>query len=70
MLSHRLTSRGRTAFSAHFYGRGERYGDWRERVLASSNAPFGLVFAHMFNPTIGKIVIAMMVIACFGSLFS
>ena len=38
--------------------------------LANSNAPFGLVFAHMFNPTIGKIVIAMMVIACFGSLFS
>jgi putrescine:ornithine antiporter len=38
--------------------------------LANSNAPFGLVFAHMFNPTIGKIVIAMMVISCFGSLFS
>jgi putrescine:ornithine antiporter len=40
------------------------------RDLTSSNAPFGLVFAHMFNPTIGKIVIAMMVISCFGSLFS
>lgn len=40
------------------------------RVLANSNAPFGLVFAHIFNPTIGKIVIAMMVISCFGSLFS
>jgi putrescine:ornithine antiporter len=39
-------------------------------ALANSNAPFGLVFAHMFNPTIGKIVIAMMVISCFGSLFS
>jgi putrescine:ornithine antiporter len=38
--------------------------------LANSNAPFGLVFAHIFNPTIGKIVIAMMVISCFGSLFS
>jgi len=38
--------------------------------LAKSNAPFGLVFAHIFNPTIGKIVVAMMVISCFGSLFS
>jgi putrescine:ornithine antiporter len=41
-----------------------------EHALANSNAPFGLVFAHIFNPTIGKIVIAMMVISCFGSLFS
>jgi putrescine:ornithine antiporter len=40
------------------------------RELVNSNAPFGLVFAHMFNPTVGKIVIAMMVISCFGSLFS
>lgn len=38
--------------------------------LAKSNAPFGLAFAHIFNPTIGKIVIGMMVISCFGSLFS
>lgn len=36
--------------------------------LAKSNGPFGLAFAHMFNPTVGKIVLAMMVIACFGSL--
>lgn len=36
--------------------------------LAKSNAPFGLVFAHMFNPTIGNIVMALMVISCFGSL--
>jgi putrescine:ornithine antiporter len=41
-----------------------------QHALAQSNAPFGLVFAHIFNPTIGKIVIAMMVISCFGSLFS
>jgi putrescine:ornithine antiporter len=40
------------------------------RAIANSNAPFGLVFAHIFNPTIGKIVIALMVISCFGSLFS
>ncbi|MDR0297213.1 MAG: putrescine-ornithine antiporter [Streptococcaceae bacterium] len=36
--------------------------------LASSTAPFGLVFAHMFNPTIGSIVIGLMIISCFGSL--
>jgi putrescine:ornithine antiporter len=38
--------------------------------LAKSSAPFGLVFAHMFNHTVGKVVVAMMVISCFGSLFS
>jgi putrescine:ornithine antiporter len=38
--------------------------------LAKSTAPFGLVFAHMFNHTVGQVVIAMMVISCFGSLFS
>jgi putrescine:ornithine antiporter len=38
--------------------------------LAKSTAPFGLVFAHMFNHTVGKVVVAMMVISCFGSLFS
>jgi putrescine:ornithine antiporter len=38
--------------------------------LASSTAPFGLAFSHMFNPTVGKIVVGMMVISCFGSLFS
>jgi putrescine:ornithine antiporter len=36
--------------------------------LANSTAPFGLVFAHMFNPTIGNIVIGLMIISCFGSL--
>jgi putrescine:ornithine antiporter len=38
--------------------------------LANSTAPFGLVFAHMFNHTVGKVVVGMMVISCFGSLFS
>jgi putrescine:ornithine antiporter len=38
--------------------------------LAKSTAPFGLAFAHMFNHTIGKIVIGMMVVSCFGSLFA
>jgi putrescine:ornithine antiporter len=38
--------------------------------LASSTAPFGLAFAHIFNPTIGKVVIGLMVVSCFGSLFS
>ncbi|WP_434113783.1 putrescine-ornithine antiporter [Paraburkholderia caffeinilytica] len=36
--------------------------------LMKSNAPFGLVFAHIFNPTVGRIIIAMMVVSCFGSL--
>ncbi len=36
--------------------------------LAKSTAPFGLVFAHMFNPTIGNIVMGLMIISCFGSL--
>lgn len=38
--------------------------------LVNSTAPFGLVFAHMFNHTVGKVVVGMMVISCFGSLFS
>lgn len=36
--------------------------------LLHSNAPFGLAFAKMFNPTVGKIVMGLMVISCFGSL--
>ena len=36
--------------------------------LAHSNAPFGLAFSHMFNPTVGSIVIGLMIISCFGSL--
>ncbi|QGX92274.1 putrescine-ornithine antiporter [Tatumella sp. TA1] len=36
--------------------------------LAASNAPFGLVFSTMFNPTIGMIVTGLAVIACIGSL--
>jgi Amino acid transporters len=36
--------------------------------LASSNAPFGLVFSMMFGPVVGLIVIGLMVIACIGSL--
>ncbi|EAB6034421.1 putrescine-ornithine antiporter [Salmonella enterica] len=36
--------------------------------LANSTAPFGLAFAHMFTPFVGKIVMALMVIACIGSL--
>lgn len=37
-------------------------------ALLKTNAPFGLAFATMFNPTIGKIVMGLMVISCFGSL--
>jgi putrescine:ornithine antiporter len=36
--------------------------------LVSSTAPFGLVFAKMFNPMIGNIVMGLMVLACIGSL--
>ncbi|WP_372872799.1 putrescine-ornithine antiporter [Shewanella sp.] len=36
--------------------------------LALSNAPFGLAFAQMFNPTIGAIVMACAIISCTGSL--
>lgn len=38
--------------------------------LVKSTAPFGLVFATMFNGTAGKIVIGMMVVSCAGSLLS
>jgi len=36
--------------------------------LASSNAPFGLVFSHLFSPTVGQVINALTVIACLGSL--
>jgi putrescine:ornithine antiporter len=36
--------------------------------LARSTGPFALAYAHMFNPTIGSIVMALAVMACVGSL--
>lgn len=36
--------------------------------LVNSTAPFGLAFSHMFNPTVGKVIMALMCIACIGSL--
>ncbi|MDC2826322.1 putrescine-ornithine antiporter [Rodentibacter pneumotropicus] len=36
--------------------------------LAQSTAPFGLAFAHMFNETVGKVIMSLMVMSCFGSL--
>lgn len=36
--------------------------------LAQSTGPFGLAYAHMFNPTVGAIIMALAVIACVGSL--
>ena len=36
--------------------------------LAESTAPFGLAFATMFDDTIGKIVMGLMILSCFGSL--
>jgi putrescine:ornithine antiporter len=36
--------------------------------LANSTGPFGLAYEHMFNPTIGKIIMGLAVLACLGSL--
>lgn len=36
--------------------------------LVTSSAPFGLVFATMFTPLVGKIVMILMALACVGSL--
>ncbi|NBB66275.1 amino acid permease, partial [Pseudomonas sp. ODNR1LW] len=36
--------------------------------LANSSAPFALVYAKMFSPLVGNIVMALAVMACIGSL--
>jgi putrescine:ornithine antiporter len=36
--------------------------------LAKSTGPFGLAYTHMFNPTVGSIVMGLAVLACLGSL--
>jgi putrescine:ornithine antiporter len=36
--------------------------------LAESTGPFGLAYTHMFNPTVGSIVMGLAVLACLGSL--
>jgi putrescine:ornithine antiporter len=36
--------------------------------LAKSTGPFGTAYAHMFNPAIGSIIMALAVVACLGSL--
>jgi len=36
--------------------------------LAQSTGPFALAYVHMFNPTIGSIVMGLAVLACVGSL--
>jgi putrescine:ornithine antiporter len=36
--------------------------------LAKSTGPFGLAYAHMFNPVVGSIIMGLAVIACLGSL--
>jgi len=36
--------------------------------LAESTGPFALAYAHMFNPTIGSIIMALAILACLGSL--
>jgi putrescine:ornithine antiporter len=37
-------------------------------ALADSTGPFGLAYEYMFNPTVGKIIMGLAVIACLGSL--
>ncbi len=36
--------------------------------LVSSSAPFGLVFAQILGPVAGRVIMALMVLSCFGSL--
>ncbi|KAI3484448.1 hypothetical protein L1887_52536 [Cichorium endivia] len=36
--------------------------------LANSTAPFGLAFAQMFTPEVGKVIMGLMVMSCCGSL--
>jgi putrescine:ornithine antiporter len=36
--------------------------------LAKSTGPFGLVYAKMFNPTVGSIIMGLAALACLGSL--
>ena len=36
--------------------------------LAKSTGPFGLVYAKMFNPMVGSVIMALAVMACLGSL--
>lgn len=36
--------------------------------LVNSTAPFGVAFSQMFNPVVGKIIMALMCLACIGSL--
>jgi putrescine:ornithine antiporter len=36
--------------------------------LANSSAPFAFVYAQMFNPLVGQIIMALAVMACVGSL--
>jgi putrescine:ornithine antiporter len=36
--------------------------------LAKSTGPFALAYEHMFNPTIGRLIMALAVLACVGSL--
>lgn len=46
------------------------FGIVENAAMATSTAPFGLVFATMFSPEIGKLVMALMALACAGCLTS
>jgi putrescine:ornithine antiporter len=36
--------------------------------LAASTGPFATAYAHMFNPTVGRVIMGLAVLACLGSL--
>lgn len=38
------------------------------QALVNSSAPFGVAFSQMFNPATGKVIMALMCLACIGSL--
>jgi putrescine:ornithine antiporter len=37
-------------------------------ALANSTGPFGLAYEYMFNPVVGRVIMALAVLACLGSL--
>ena len=44
------------------------FGSLPAQALVDSSAPFGLAFATMFSEPVGKLVMGLMVMSCFGSL--
>ena len=44
------------------------FGMLSAQEIVESSAPFGLAYAHMFGPAVGKVVMGLMTLACLGSL--